>query len=65
MKEIRNSLIIHPKTNKMLTNGYMGKYKKLNNLCKAIKRLGFGYKDFELLRNRIMLIGNKNITIKN
>lgn len=46
----------------MLTNGYMeGK----NNLCKAIKRLGFGYKDFELLRNRIMLIGNKNITIKN
>ena len=62
MKEIRNSFIIHPKTNKMLTNGYMeGK----NNLCKAIKRLGFGYKDFELLRNRIMLIGNKNITIKN
>ena len=28
MKEIRNSLIIHPKTYKMLTNGYMGKYKK-------------------------------------
>ena len=27
MKEIRNSFIIHPKTNKMLINGYMGKYK--------------------------------------
>ena len=61
-KEIRNSFIVHPITNKMLSNGYMeGK----NNLCKAIKRVGFGYKNFKLLRNRIMLISNNKTILKN
>lgn len=61
-KEIRNSFIVHPITNKMLSNGYMeGK----NNLCKAIKRVGFGYKNFRLLRNRIMLISNNKTILKN
>ena len=61
-KEIKNSFIVHPITNKMLSNGYMeGK----NNLCKAIKRVGFGYKNFKLLRNRIMLISNNKTILKN
>lgn len=62
INEIVNSFIINDKTNKRLTNGFIeGK----NNLCKVIKRLGFGYKKFELLRNRILFISNKNQTIKN
>lgn len=62
LNEIVNSFIINDETKKRLTNGFIeGK----NNLCKVIKRLGFGYKKFELLRNRILFISNKNQTIKN
>ena len=60
--EIRNSFIINPITLSRLTNGFMeGK----NNYFKVIKRVAFGYKKFDVLRNRIMYETNKNITIKN
>lgn len=59
-KEIRNSFIIDDITKKRLTNGFIeGK----NNISKVIKRIGFGYKKFDNLRNRI-LYSNKELTIK-
>lgn len=59
--EIVNSFIIDENTKKRLTNGFIeGK----NNLCKVIKRIGFGYKRFDLLRNRILYISNQNQSIK-
>ena len=59
-KEIRNSFIIDGITKKRLTNGFIeGK----NNISKVIKRIGFGYKKFDNLRNRI-LYSNKELTIK-
>ena len=60
--EIRNSFIINQTTKTRLTNGFIeGK----NNYCKVVKKLAFGFKKFEVLRNRIMYENNKNITIKN
>ena len=62
MSEIRNSFIIDEKTKKRLTNGFIeGK----NNICKVVKRVGFGYKKFENLRNRILYIDNEKLNIKN
>ena len=62
MKEIRNSFILDEKTKKRLTNGFIeGK----NNICKVVKRVGFGYKKFNNLRNRILYIDNERLTIKN
>ena len=62
MKEIRNSFILDERTKKRLTNGFIeGK----NNICKVIKRVGFGYKKFDNLRNRILYIDNERLTIKN
>ena len=59
-KEIRNSFIIDDITKKRLTNGFIeGK----NNISKVIKRIGFGYKKFDNLRNRI-LYSNKELAIK-
>lgn len=60
--EIRNSFIINQLTKTRLTNGFIeGK----NNLCKVVKRVGFGFKNFDVLRNRIMYEGNKELTITN
>lgn len=60
-KEIRNSFLIDDITKKRLTNGFIeGK----NNICKVIKRVGFGYKKFANLRNRI-LYENKELIINN
>lgn len=62
LNEIVNSFIINDKTKRRLTNGFIeGK----NNLCKVVKRIGFGYKRFDLLRNRILYISNKNQVISN
>ena len=62
LKEIRNSFILDEKTKKRLTNGFIeGK----NNICKIVKRVGFGYKKFDNLRNRILYIDNERLNIKN
>lgn len=62
INEISNSFIINEITKKRLTNGFIeGK----NNFCKVIKRIGFGYKRFDLMRNRILFISNDNQPIKN
>lgn len=51
IKEIVNSFIIDSVTHKRLTNGFIeGK----NNFCKVIKRIGFGYSDFDLFRFKIL-----------
>jgi len=62
IKEITNSFIINPKTNKRMTNGFIeGK----NNYCKVIKRIGFGYKDFDTFRAKILYSNAKeNIPYK-
>ena len=50
IKEIVNSFIFDPITKSRITNGFIeGK----NNLCKVIKRVGFGYKNF-LFRAKVI-----------
>ena len=57
LNEIVNSFIINPKTNKRMTNGFIeGK----NNYIKVIKRIGFGFKDFETFRAKILYTNSKN-----
>lgn len=57
IKEIVNSFIIDPITHKRLTNGFIeGK----NNFCKVVKRIGFGYKDFDVFRIKILKNNDKN-----
>ena len=54
-KEIRASFIINPVTKKRMTNGFIeGK----NNYNKVIKRIAFGYKSFDKIRNRIMYVNS-------
>ena len=61
MDEIINSFIVNPITKQRMTNAFIeGK----NNICKTIKRIGFGYTNFETFRARILYISNKNHTIK-
>ncbi len=56
MNEIVNSFILDPITHKRLTNGFIeGK----NNFCKVIKRVGFGYKDFDVFRYKIIKANKK------
>ena len=51
IKEIVNSFIINPVTKTRMTNGFIeGK----NNFCKVIKRIGFGFKDFDTFRAKIL-----------
>ena len=51
INEITNSFIIDPITHKRLSNGFIeGK----NNFCKTIKRIGFGYSDFDVFRYKII-----------
>lgn len=57
IKEIVNSFIINPNTKSRLTNGFMeGK----NNFCKVIKRVGFGYKNFDTFRAKILYTNDQN-----
>ncbi|MCR5462641.1 MAG: transposase [bacterium] len=53
-KEIINSFISFG--DKRLSNGPI---EGMNNHIKTIKRVGFGFKDFSLFRNRLMYIVNK------
>lgn len=55
IKEIVNSFIFDPITKSRITNGFIeGK----NNFCKVIKRVGFGYKNFDLFRAKVIYISN-------
>ena len=57
INEITNSFIIDPVTHKRLSNGFIeGK----NNFCKTIKRIGFGYSDFDVFRYKIINTNKKN-----
>lgn len=62
INEITNSFIIHPLTKTRLTNGFIeGK----NNFCKVIKRIGFGFKDFDTFRAKILYTNDKDRAYKN
>lgn len=62
LDEIINSFIVNPITKKRMTNGFIeGK----NNICKTIKRIGFGYPSFETYKSRVLFSTNKNVVIKN
>lgn len=55
IKEISNSFLFDPITKSRITNGFIeGK----NNFCKVIKRVGFGYKNFDLFRAKVIHISN-------
>lgn len=57
INEIVNSFIIDSVTHKRLSNGFIeGK----NNFCKVIKRIGFGYSDFDVFRYKIINSNRKN-----
>lgn len=57
IKEICNSFILNPITHQRMSNGFIeGK----NNFVKVIKRVGFGYKDFDLFRIRILEADRKD-----
>ena len=56
IKEIVNFFIIDSVTHTRLTNGFIeGK----NNFGKVIKRIGFGYSDFDVFRYKIINSNNK------
>ena len=62
IKPIVNSFIIDIKTKTRLTNGFIeGK----NNMIKTIKRVGFGFKDFDIFRAKILHIDDENKPFKN
>lgn len=57
INKIVNSFIIDSVTHKKLSNGFIeGK----NNFCKVIKRIGFGYSDFDIFRYKIINSNRKN-----
>lgn len=56
IKEIVNSFIIDSVTHTRLTNGFI---ERKNNFCKVIKRIGFGYSDFDVFRYKIINSNNK------
>jgi hypothetical protein len=61
LNEIANSFILNPKTNSRMTNGFIeGK----NNFCKVIKRIGFGYKDFNVFRAKILYSNDQSRPFK-
>lgn len=58
---IANSFIIDLNTKKRLSNGFIeGK----NNFAKVIKRVGFGYKNFDIFRAKILYIDDKERPFK-
>lgn len=61
-KEIVNSFIINPISKVRITNAFIeGK----NNFCKVIKRVGFGYKNFDTFRAKILYTNDLNKPYKN
>lgn len=58
---IVNSFIIDIETKARLTNGFIeGK----NNMIKTIKRIGFGFKDFDIFRAKIVHVDDENKPFK-
>ena len=58
---IANSFIINHETKSRISNGFIeGK----NNFVKVIKRVGFGYKNFDIFRAKILYIDDKNRPFK-
>jgi transposase len=61
INEIVNSFILDPITHKRLSNGFIeGK----NNFCKTIKKIGFGYSDFDVFRYKIITTNKKAKQLK-
>ena len=60
-QEIINSFTIHPKTGRTMNNAST---EGSNNFCKVIKRVSYGYKDFELMRARILYCNRKTMRFK-
>ena len=59
---IVNSFIFNPKTKSRMTNGFIeGK----NNFAKVIKRIGFGYSNFDHFRARILYTNDPDRPFKN
>jgi len=56
-----NSFIIHPTTGTPMNNAST---EGSNNFCKVIKRVSYGYKDFELMRARILYCNRKTMRFK-
>jgi transposase len=57
LEPIINSFIINPTTKSRMTNGFIeGK----NNFCKVIKRVGFGYSNFDHFRAKILYTNDPN-----
>jgi transposase len=62
IEPIVNSFVINETTKARMTNGFIeGK----NNFCKVIKRIGFGYKDFDIFRAKILYSNDKSRPYKN
>ncbi len=62
IKPIVNSFIIDIETKTKLTNGFIeGK----NNMIKTIKRVGFGFKDFDIFRAKILHVDDEDKPFKN
>ena len=58
---IANSFIINHETKSRISNAFIeGK----NNFVKVIKRVGFGYKNFDIFRAKILYIDDKNRPFK-
>lgn len=67
LKEFENCLSMLRNWEKYILNAFDCKYSNgftegINNSIKVIKRVGFGYRNFDNLRNRILLIHRKNIS---
>ncbi|MGI6770331.1 MAG: ISL3 family transposase [Bacilli bacterium] len=60
-QEMINSFIIHPTTGTPMNNAST---EGSNNFCKVIKRVSYGYKDFELMRARILYCNRKTMRFK-
>jgi transposase len=60
-QEIINSFTIHPKTGRTMNNAST---EGSNNFCKVIKRVSYGYKDFELMRARILYCNRQTMRFK-
>jgi len=56
-KEIIESFDLHPLTDKKMTNGII---EGINNFIKVIKRVSYGFRNFNRFRNRIMFVFNKD-----
>ena len=62
LEPIVNSFIINPITKSRMTNGFIeGK----NNFAKVIKRIGFGYSNFDHFRARILYTNDVTRPYKN